>query len=131
VVRRTVSRAELRGALLKRLPFEAELMICTAREVLDLLSGSRFPDPLGAGVTRYVSVLARRPRTPPPLPLLVPAGAPWQVKVLGLAGRFALSLHRRLGRSLLYPNEVVEKQFGLSATTRNWSTISTLGELLA
>src|SRR5262249_56039061 len=78
----------------------------------------------------FVSVLAKRPRTLPGLPLSQPAGDLWQVKVVGVPGRFALSLWRKLGRTVVYPNEVVEKQIGVSATTRNWNTIAAICDVL-
>ena len=131
VIRKPISQAMLRAELLRRLPFKAELMICRSRDVIDLASGGPFPDgPYDKDVSRFVSVLAKRPRTLPPLPISQPAGEKWQVKVIGVPGRFALSLYRRLGRTVVYPNEVVEKKLGVSATTRNWDTISTICDIL-
>jgi hypothetical protein len=43
---------------------------------------------------------------------------------------FALSLHRRVGRTLVYPNEVVERHLGVSATTRNWNTVCAICDIL-
>jgi uncharacterized protein (DUF1697 family) len=130
VVRKPVGQAKLRDELLRRLPFQPELMICPAREVLDLAAAEPFSSEAGEGVTRYVSVLAKRPRSLPALPVLRPDGDEWQVKVFAVPGRFALSLHRRVGKNLIYPNEVVEKQFGVPATTRNWNTISAICDIL-
>jgi uncharacterized protein (DUF1697 family) len=131
VVRKTISQAALRAELLRRLPVKAELMICRSREVLDLESREPFRnDPSDKDVTWYLSVLAKRPRTLPSFPISQPAGEDWQVKIIGVTGRFALSLHRRLGRSLVYPNEVVEKKLGVSATSRNWNTVSAVCEIL-
>jgi uncharacterized protein (DUF1697 family) len=125
VVRKPVSHGVLRAELKRRLPFEAETLICRAQELLDVaaedpFAGQRLQD----GVTKYVSILAKRPRKLPTLPIQKPAGEEWQVKAFAVQGRFVLSLHRRMGRTLVYPNEVVEKNFGVSATTRNWNTIS-------
>ncbi len=131
VIRKTISQTMLRAELLRRLPFKAQIMICGSRDVIDLASGEPFPDePAGKDVSRFVSVLAKRPRTLPRLPISQPAGDKWQVKVIGIPGRFALSLHRRLGRAFVYPNEVVEKNLGVSATTRNWNTISAICDIL-
>jgi uncharacterized protein (DUF1697 family) len=131
VVRKAVAQATLRAELLQRLPFSAELMICPARDLLSLASGELFPEAAsGEETQRYVSVLAQRPRALPPLPLSRPDGEQWQVRVVGVAGRFALSLCRRLGPRILYPNEVVEKQFGVPATTRNWNTIAVICAVL-
>ena len=131
VIRKTISQATLRAALLRKLPFTAELMICQSRDVLHLVSGEPFEKKSsGEDVTRFVSVLAKRPRTLPRLPISQPAGENWQVKVIRVTGRFALSIHRRMGRTFVYPNEVVEKNFGVSATTRNWNTIAAICDIL-
>lgn len=131
VVRKTISQAILRAELLRRLPFQAELMICRSRELIDLTFGQPSPDETARkDVRRFVSVLARRPRTLPRLPISHPAGDKWQVKVIGIRGRFALSLHRRQGRTLVYPNEVVEKRLRVTATTRNWNTIAAIRSVL-
>jgi uncharacterized protein (DUF1697 family) len=131
VIRKNVSQATLHAELLQRLPFEPELMICRPSELLELARAEPFAE---AGpdkdLTRYVSVLEKCPRTFSGLPISQPAGDDWQVKIISTLGRFALSLHRRLGRTLVYPNEVVEKRLGVSATTRNWNTIVAICDIL-
>ncbi len=128
VVRENVSPAKLRDEILRRLPFRPELMICPARDVLALARGNWFGDaPAGKDVGRFVSVLQNAPRAKPPLPLEQPAGEKWEVRVVAITGRFALSL-RRLGRT--YSNAVVEKHLGVPATTRNWNTIQAIREVL-
>lgn len=131
VIRKAVSQAALRTELLRRLPFQPEIMICRSREVLDLASADPFArEATGNGVTRYVSILARCPRKRPALPVLRPEGSGWQVKLLAVSGPFVLSLHRRRDRLRVYPNEVVETSLGVPATTRNWSTISAVCSIL-
>jgi hypothetical protein len=44
VVRKAVSQAALRAAVLRRLEFKPELLICSAREVLDLASDDPFAE---------------------------------------------------------------------------------------
>jgi uncharacterized protein (DUF1697 family) len=128
VVREEVSQAKLRTEILRRLPFQPELMICPARDVLALVRGNWLGDaPTGKDVGRFVSVLSKAPRAHPPLPLEQPAGAKWEIRLVALTGRFVLSL-RRLGQT--YSNAVVEKHFGVSATTRNWNTIETIRDIL-
>jgi uncharacterized protein (DUF1697 family) len=128
VVRENVSETKLRGEILGRLPFKPELMICPARDVLALARGNWFADaPTGKDVGRFVSVLQKVPRAKPPLPIEQPAGAKWEVRVVAISGRFALSI-RRLGQT--YSNAVVEKHLGIPATTRNWNTIETIREVL-
>ncbi len=131
VIRKAVSQKALRAELVRRLPFEAEFMICPGRELTDLACRDSFPaQPSGEDVVRFVSVLAGRPRTLPDLPFSRPADDTWQVKVVAVTGRYALSLQRRLGQRIVYPNEVVEKNLGVSATTRNWNTLSTICDIL-
>ena len=128
VVRENVSETKLRDEVLRRLPFKPELMICPAREVLALARGDWFADaPAGKDVGRFVSVLQKAPRAKPPLPLEQPAGKKWEVRVIAITGRFALSV-RRLGQT--YSNAVVEKYLGTPATTRNWNTIESICKIL-
>ena len=131
VMRKAASQTRVREELSRRLPFKAEVMICTSRDVIDLVSGQPFlKEPSGEAVSWFVSILAKRPPSLPPLPIRQPDGEKWQVKVIRVNGKFALSVHRRLGRSLVYPNEVVEKRLGVSATTRNWNTIAAIYDIL-
>jgi uncharacterized protein (DUF1697 family) len=137
VVRKAVSQTALRAELLRRLPFKAELMICSIREVLHLvdIDWTTFDTQITTvssdnDMKRYVSVLGKRPRKLPSLPISQPAGDQWQVKIVAGVGKFALSIWRRQGKRLVYPNEVVEKNFGLAATTRNWNTIEAILQIL-
>ena len=63
VVRNRVSQANLRAELLRRLPFEAEVVICKGDDVLDLTSGNPFAgQPVGPKIVRFVSILANSSR---------------------------------------------------------------------
>jgi uncharacterized protein (DUF1697 family) len=131
VIRAAMTPAKMRAEFNRRLPFEPELMICRGRELLDLVAAEPFADVQDDGeARRYVSVLAKRPRKLPSLPLFKPEGDEWQVQVIGVIGSFAISLHRRVGKRLIYPNEVVEKNFAVAATTRNWNTVEAICEVL-
>jgi len=128
VVREKVSETKLRDEILRRLPFKPELMICPAREVLALARGKWFGDvPAGKDMGQFVSVLQKAPRAKPPLPIKQPTGAKWEVWIVAITGRFALSI-RRLGQT--YSNAVVERHLGVPATTRNWNTIEAICEVL-
>ena len=128
VVRENVSETKLRDEILRRLPFKPELMICPGREVLALARGNWYADePAGKDMGRFVSVLQKAPRKKPPLPIEQPAGPKWEVRVVAITGRFALSV-RRFGQT--YSNAVVEKHLGVPATTRGWNTIETIRDLL-
>src|SRR5438876_11016984 len=70
VVRENVSESTLRAAIAKKLPFKCEIMICPARDIIKLASRDPFSrHPSGPDITRFVNVLHKRLRAPPPLPL--------------------------------------------------------------
>lgn len=63
VIRRPVTRPQLRAELARRLPFDAEIMICPGREIVRLMSQNHFADqPVRPDIVRFVSVLSKRPR---------------------------------------------------------------------
>ncbi|MCI0342154.1 MAG: hypothetical protein L0216_13590 [Planctomycetales bacterium] len=121
----------LAAAIRRRIPYETAVMVCPAAEVLRLVRSDPFgARPPAANVKRFVSILEREPRSPPKLPIERPDGGPWEVRVVRLVGRYALSLSlRRPGG--LYPNEVVEKSLGVPATTRGWETVLEVARRLA
>jgi len=132
VIRQNVSRATLRAEILRRLAFKPELIICPAPDMITLMRSDPFQGAPGEtkDLRHYVSVMTKAPRTLPPLPLEKPAGKKWEVKLIAVTGRFALSLWRRRTNGILYPNAVVEKHFGIPATTRNWNTITSISDIL-
>jgi uncharacterized protein (DUF1697 family) len=61
VIRKPISQVQLRAELLRRLPFEAEVMICNGHDLISLASGDPFAgEPPRPDVVRFVSVLAKR-----------------------------------------------------------------------
>ena len=130
VVRKPISQTKLRAELLRRLPFNAEIMICSDREILDLeLPLIRFairtPD---KDIVRFVSVLARR-TTIPSVPLSLPLDDDWLLKVIEVRNRFVLGLYRRQMKVLSCFSKL-EKQIGAPVTTRNWNTINAIIKIL-
>lgn len=128
VVRAKVAAARLRAEILRRLPFAPEMMFCPGVTITKLVQESEFgraESEAAAVGERFVSVLARAPRTLPPLPYEYPAGNRWEVQLVACVGPLVLS-RRRPGQT--YANAVVEKHFGLAATTRNWNTITAIAK---
>jgi uncharacterized protein (DUF1697 family) len=130
VVRKDVTEAALRIALARKLPFKCEIMICPAKEIVDLAK----QDPLralhGDDIDVHASILAQRPPKIPNLPLYVPSIHNWEIKIAAVIGRAVVCLRRRIKNGGLYPNAVVEKQFGVAATTRSWNTIEKVVNIL-
>jgi hypothetical protein len=85
---------------------------------------------LGPKIVRFVSVLAKRLRTLPPLPLTLPSDNDWLVKIIAIQDRFVLGLYRRQMRAITYLGKI-EKQFGVPVTTRNWNTIEKVAKILS
>jgi uncharacterized protein (DUF1697 family) len=130
VVRKPISQAKLRNEFLRRLPFKAEIMICPGRDIINLATSDPFVnEPSGPDITRFVSVLAKRPRVLPPLPLNLPPGDEWLVKVIAVHGRFAFGIYRRQLRVLSYLGQL-DKRLGVMGTIRNWNTINAIIRIL-
>jgi uncharacterized protein (DUF1697 family) len=130
VVRKDVSESALRAAIAKKLPFKCEIMICPARDIIKFASRDPFSEqPSGPDITRFVNVLAKRLRAPPPLPLSLPSDDDWLVKIIAIEDRFILGLYRRQMKAISYLGKI-EKLLGVPATTRNWNTIKKVAEIL-
>ena len=123
VARENVSDSALRAAIAKKLPFKCEIMICPARDIIKLASKEPFSQqPSGPNIVRFVSVLAKRLRALPPLPLSLPSDDDWLLKIIAIQDRFVLGLYRRQMKAISYLGKI-EKQLGVPVTTRNWNTI--------
>ena len=130
VIRRPVSRVHLRAEIARRLPFDAEIMICQGRDIVRLISRGVFADvPVPSDVVRFVSVLSRRPRSSPRLPLQLPSRGKWLLQVVARDGRFVLGQYRRHMKVIGYLG-TLDRLFGVPVTTRNWNTVAAIGKLL-
>jgi len=130
VIRKPVSRTQLCAEVKRRLPFDAEIMICHGRDILRLLSQDFFAShQVEPDIVRFVSILSRLPRSEPDLPLALPSAAAWLVKVLARDDRFVLGMYRRDMKTIGYLG-TIDRMFGVPLTTRNWNTITAIGKLL-
>jgi uncharacterized protein (DUF1697 family) len=147
VVHKNVNESVLRQAIAKKLPFKCEIMICPARDIIDLASINPFAEyASGPIITRFVNVLAKplryvrsnprqtstiKPQTSqlPPLPLNLPSEGNWLLKIIAIQNRFVLGLYRREMKAISYLGKI-EKLFGVPATTRSWSTIEKVVKML-
>ena len=131
VVREDVSESALRAAFARKLPFKCEIMICPARDIIKLASKDPFSrQPSGPDITRFVSVLAKRLRALPPLPLSLPSDDDWLLKIIAIQDRFVLGLYRRQMKTISYLGKI-EKRLGMPVTTRSWNTIEKIAEILS
>jgi len=130
VIRQPVSRAQLRGEVTRRLPFDAEIMICEGREIVGLMSQNHFSDqPWRSDVVRFVSVLSQRPRSAPSMPVTFPSSGRWLLKILARDNRFVFGVYRRHMKVIGYLG-TLDRLFGVPGTTRNWNTITAIAKVL-
>jgi uncharacterized protein (DUF1697 family) len=130
VVREDVSESTLRTAISRKLPFKCEIMICPAKAIVELVRRDPFArEPSGANITRFVNVLHKPIRKPPPLPLSLPSDDDWLLKIIAIQNRFVLGLYRREMKAIAYLGKI-EKLLGVPATTRNWNTIEKVVKIL-
>ena len=123
VIRQRVSRSQLRVEFARRLPFDAEIMICHGREIVRLMSHDVFSDhPVRPDIVRFVSVLSKSPRSAPSTPIRFPSTGKWLLKILARENRFVFGLYRRHMKVISYLG-ALDRVFRVSVTTRNWNTI--------
>jgi len=123
-----VTRAQLRTELTRRLPFVTDIVICEGREIVRLLAHDVFAArPEAPRIVRFVSVLARLPRTSPRLPVHAPSRSQWLVRILVRDGRFVFGEYRRHMQTIRYLG-VQDRLFDVPITTRNWNTITAIAK---
>jgi uncharacterized protein (DUF1697 family) len=130
VVRKPGSKTKFRAALLKKLPFETEVALCDARDLLRLADEQPFgKEPASPDITRFVSVLVKAERSRPSLPVTLPESGEWLVRVIGTRNQFILGEYRRHMKTIGYLGQL-DKRYGSRATTRNWNTIMAIVRIL-
>src|SRR5689334_794242 len=83
VVRKPGSRAKFRTALLRKLPFDAEVVLCEGRDLLRLEQENPFAaGPPSSDVVRFVSILSKAGAVRVPLPVTFPSEREWLVRVI-------------------------------------------------
>ena len=130
VVRKPGARAKFRAELLRRLPFEAEVMVCEGRDLIRLETDNPFgAEPSRPDVVRFVSVLSKAARIQPVIPITLPPEGEWCVRLIGSQNQFVFGMYRRHMKTIGYLGQL-DKLFGQPATTRNWNTITAILRIL-
>jgi uncharacterized protein (DUF1697 family) len=130
VIRQPISRSKLREEFTRRLPFEADVVICRSRDITALIASDVFAKyPTRPGIVRFVSVLTGRPRSEPALPMTFPPRGRWLLKILSREDRFVFGVYRRHMKVIGYLG-ALDRVFGVRVTTRNWNTIAAIAEVL-
>jgi uncharacterized protein (DUF1697 family) len=116
--------------LLRKLPFEAEIVLCEGRDLMRLEMenpfGSQPPPP---DVIRFVSILPKAGGVRASLPVTFPSDGEWLVRVIASEGQFVFGVYRRHMKTIGYLGQI-DKLYGVPATTRNWNTIIAIIRML-
>ncbi len=130
VIPKRVSQKRLRSELLRRLPFDAQVMICTGEEMIAAASDRPFIAARSRqDIVHFVSVLARLPRALPSVPLFIPEEGRWVLKVLSVNDRFVFGVYRREMKAIRCFGEL-DKLLGAPSAIRNWNTIGSILKVL-
>lgn len=130
IVRKPGSRGEFRAELLRKLPFEAEVVLCEGRNLIRLETENPFgTEPSRPDIVRFVSILSRAGRLRATLPVTFPPDGEWLVRVIASNKQFVFGMYRRHMKTISYLGQI-DKLFGMPATTRNWNTILAVLRLL-
>jgi uncharacterized protein (DUF1697 family) len=130
VVRKPGPRAKFRAALIRKLPFEATIVLCEARDLLRLEKENPFgSQPSPPDVVRFVSILSKAGGVRASLPVRFPADGQWLVRVIACEGQFVFGMYRRHMKTIGYLGHI-DKLYGVPATTRNWNTMTAIVRIL-
>ena len=130
VVRKPVSRTRFLAELRRKLPFEAAISFCGARDLIRLEMANPFgAEPFDQDVVRFVSILSKASRGKVSLPIAFPPGEKWFVRIIGSRQRLVFGVYRRHMKTIGYLGEI-DHIFGAPATTRSWSTILSVLRIL-
>jgi hypothetical protein len=130
VVKKPGSRTKFLAELRRKLPFEAAVSFCDARDLIRLEVENPFAaEPFDQNVVRFVSILSKASRGKASLPIAFPPGENWFVRIMGSRKRLVFGVYRRHMRTIGYLGEI-DGFFGAPATTRSWSTILSVLRIL-
>jgi uncharacterized protein (DUF1697 family) len=130
VARTPGSRAAFRDELIRRLPFDADVVLCDGRDIVRLAREHPFSsEPVQPDVVRFVSILTKASRVRPPMPVSFPEDGEWLLRIVDARKQFVFGMYRRHMKAIGYLGQL-DKLFGVPVTTRNWNTIAAIVRIL-
>jgi uncharacterized protein (DUF1697 family) len=123
VVRKPGPRAKFLTELRRKLPFDAEVAFCDAKDLIRMEMENPFgAEPSRPDVVRFVSILSKDGRGKASLPIEFPGGDEWLVRIIASRNRLVFGVYRRHMRTIGYLGQI-DELFGARATTRSWNTM--------
>ena len=130
VVWKPGARAKFRAELLRKLPFEAEVVLCDGRDFIRLERENPFgTQPSRPDIVQFVSILSKGARGLTSIPYTLASCGEWFVRIIASKNRFVLGVNRRHMKTIGYLGQI-DKLLGVKATTRNWNTIMAIVRIL-
>lgn len=120
---------KVRAKLRDLLGGEPEVLFRTAQEIGKIVATAPFRRlEARPGLKLYVAFLSRKPKKKPRFPLRSP---PEALEAVGMSSREVFIVSRRKKSGFYgFPNNFIEKELGVRATSRNWSTVTKIADLL-
>jgi len=130
VIRKPGLRAKFLAELRRKLPFEATIAFCDGSDLIRLETDNPFgTEPLRADVIQFVSILSKAGRRTVSLPIILPEGGEWRVRIIGSKNRLVCGVYHRHMKTIGYLGQI-DRLFGAPATTRSWNTILSVVRIL-
>ena len=130
VVRKPGPREKFRAELLRKLPFEATVVLCDGRDLIRMEMENPFgTEPPRPDIVRFVSILSKTGRGLATIPCSLPPRGKWFVRIIASKHRFVFGVYRRHMKTIGYLGQI-DKLFGVPATTRNWNTMVAIVRIL-
>ncbi len=122
-------RTRLRGTVGRLIGGEPQIVFRTVDDLRRLIDASPFSSRHAAdGAKLYVAFLSALPPRKPRFPLVSEKEA---LEAFGMLDRDVLVVSRRKPNGFFgFPNNFIEDQLGVAATTRNWSTVQRIVEFV-
>lgn len=104
------------------LGYEVTVILRTFKAVENIVKQNPFKGiKAGPNIKMYATFLSEKLNSKPKLPLISPKK---DVKIIRIIKSDVFSLTRMQNGRFGFPNIFIEKELGISATTRNWTTVS-------
>jgi len=130
VVRRPGLRAKFLADLRRKLPFEATIACCDDTDLIRLEEEHPFgSEPPSVDIVQFVSIFSEAKRRRVSLPISLPDGGEWLVRISGSQHRLVYGVYRRHMKTIGYLGQI-DRLFGAPATTRSWKTILSVLRIL-